>query len=90
MVKGITRKVVVVKDPDTGVFEQAIFLLKEDLADKRGVTEGQILEEARRLAGVCPQGAKAKPHRGILRPFVWSGIGAGFTALVWFLTGIIA
>ena len=30
MVKGVTRQVVVVKSPDPKLFEQAIFLLREE------------------------------------------------------------
>ena len=49
MVKGVSRQVIVVKEPDPRFFEQAIFILKED-AFGQGVTAEQVLQEARRVA----------------------------------------
>lgn len=90
MVKGTTRQVMVVKTPDTGLFEQAIFLLKEDSLEKQGITERQILEEARRLSESGPEGDRR--YRGVHRlpPLVWSGIGASLTGLVWLLTLLLS
>ena len=44
MVKGITRQVYVVQSPDRKLFEQAIFILREDAPD---VTDELLLQEAR-------------------------------------------
>ena len=49
MVKGISRQVIVVRPPNQELFEQAIFILKED-AFGRGVTADDVLQEARRVA----------------------------------------
>ena len=43
MVKGNTRQVIVVKSPDPKLFDQAIFLLKEDALEKDGVGERELL-----------------------------------------------
>ncbi len=88
MVKGTTRQVMVVKTSDTGLFEQAIFLLKEDSLEKQGITERQILEEAKRLAEGCseqPKGRKVKWH-----PLAWSTAGAAFTGLAWLITILLS
>ena len=45
MVKGISKQVIVVHSPDPKLFEQAIFILKEDA---QGVTDEQLLKEANR------------------------------------------
>ncbi len=90
MVKGITRQVMVVKNPDGGLFEQAIFLLKEDSLEKQGITERQIIEEANRLSLESPEMAKRSRRSHLLQPLLWSGIGAGMTGLAWLLTMIIA
>ena len=53
MVKGVSRQVIVVKEPDPRFFEQAIFILKED-AFGRGVTADEVVREARRVAAPWP------------------------------------
>ena len=50
MVKGTARRVIVVRSPDPNVFEEAIFLVKEDYMRSPGVTQTQLLDEARRAA----------------------------------------
>ena len=50
MVKGTTRQVIVVRPQESDLFEQAIFLLREEALEQHGVTEQALLEEARRLA----------------------------------------
>ncbi len=84
MIKGCNRQVVVVKSPHPRLFEEAIFLLREDALEKHGVTEGELLEQARRLAEGFSGGHTAKKLR--LPPMVWSAIGAATTGLVWLLT----
>ena len=49
VVKGVSRQVIVVKEPDPRFFEQAIFILRED-AFGAGVTAEAVLQEARRVA----------------------------------------
>ena len=38
MVKGVSRRVVVVKSPDPKIFEQAIFIIREDFFERSGVS----------------------------------------------------
>lgn len=49
MVKGINKRVIVVKAPDPRLFEQAIFIMRED-AFAEGVSAEQVLEEAQKAA----------------------------------------
>ena len=49
MVKGITRRVIVVRSPDPQYFEQAIFLLREGAAED-GVSAQQVLQQAGEVA----------------------------------------
>ena len=46
MVKGISRQVIVVHSPEPKLFEQAIFILKED-APEHGITDEALLREAK-------------------------------------------
>ena len=80
MVKGVSRQVIVVQSPDPKLFEQAIFILKEDAA--QGVTEEMLLREART--------AVRESRRGFLGSGpVWACGGAAGTALLWLLTVLL-
>ena len=50
MVKGTSRRVIVVDSPDPKLFEQAIFIVKNDVFSREGVTSQQVLGEACRIA----------------------------------------
>lgn len=50
MVKGITKRVVVVRCPDTKYFDQAIFMVRDDTLTEEGRSPEQVLEEACRVA----------------------------------------
>ena len=50
MVKGTSRRVVVVDSPDPHIFEQAIFIVRNDAFRKEGVTPEQVVNEACRVA----------------------------------------
>ena len=64
MVKGTSRRVIVVESPDPKLFEQAIFIVKNDVFAKEGVTSQQVLGEACRIA----QGYAARQSR---EPLLW-------------------
>ena len=50
MVKGISRRVIVVDSPDPQLFEQAIFIVRNDAFSRDGVTPQQVVNEACRAA----------------------------------------
>ena len=79
MVKGISRQVIVVSSPDKELFEQAIFIIREDA---REVTEEMLLKEAERAIRF-PQ--VKKKWQGPL----WAAAGALATGLAWLITAII-
>ena len=82
MVKGMNRRVVVVKSPDQKVFEQAIFIVK----DQGGADAGaNILQEAEQVANEYLSGITASPQRFLKRipPLLWAVLGALFTGAVW-------
>lgn len=83
MVKGITRQVVVVNGPDPKLFDQAIFLVREDALANGGVTEEALLNEAR---SVC---RNAKPHINWLSRLFWACCGAAVTGTIWLLLAIV-
>lgn len=86
MVKGISRQVIVVHAPDPKLFEQAIFILKDDVGE--GITEEALLKEARsaiRGSGERP----GKKRHFYLYGAVWAAGGSFVTGLIWLLTVLL-
>ncbi len=83
MVKGITRQVVVVKGPDPKLFEQAIFLVREDALSGGGVSEEALLQQAR-AACAAPKAPPVWRQR-----LQWLAIGASSMGLAWLLTALM-
>ena len=81
MVKGISRQVIVVQSPEPKMFEQAIFILKDEAVEK-GITEEVLLQEAQSIVR-SGQGRKRKLY---LYGPVWACGGAIVTGLAWMLT----
>ena len=57
-----------VRTPDPRFFEQAIFFLREDVFHREGVTDEQVLSEARQVAA----GSRFIAY-GIDSVFLWQG-----------------
>ena len=76
MVKGISRQVILVQSPETDLFEQAIFILKEN---SEAVTDEMLLREARGIIN------SSKKQRRLYGP-VWACGGALLTGIVWLFT----
>ena len=76
MVKGISRQVILVHSPETDLFEQAIFILKDSA---NPVTDEMLLKEAKRMIN------KPKRKRRQIGP-VWACGGAALTGIIWLLT----
>lgn len=88
MVKGVSRQVIVVRPKDEKLFDQAIFLLREDAA-KTGVTDEQLLTQARKAASRClHQDRRRKTLLHRLLPAVYMTIGAVLASLGWLITTI--
>lgn len=82
MVKGVSRQVIVVHSPDRKLFEQAIFILREDVP-QQGITEEMLLQEARQAA------RNSKKQPSVAPGPVWAFGGALATAFIWLLTVLI-
>ena len=84
MVKGISRQVIVVHSPDPKLFEQAIFILKEDAVGE-GVTNEELLKEAQQVI----RGAGSRKRKLWLYGPVWACGGAFLTGLVWLASMLV-
>lgn len=82
MVKGISRQVIVVQSPDKKLFEQAIFILKEDAV---GVTDEQLMKEAQRAIRNPKLDGKQRHYRFGM---VCACAGAMLTGIVWMVTSL--
>ena len=80
VVKGISKRVIVVKSPDPKIFEQAIFIIREDFAGQSGVSEKDVLREARAAANSY-LGGKLFAR---LRAPLYAAAGAIAGVIAWF------
>ena len=83
MVKGISRQVIVVHSPDPKLFDQAIFILKDE-AVRQGITEEALLKEAQQVI----RGPKKKRKLYLYGP-VWACGGALVPGIAWLLTVLL-
>ena len=84
MVKGITRQVILVKSPDPRLFEEAIFIVKEEALNREGVTTEQIMREARQAAdGYLKQGKAWNRRLRKLPAPAWGAVGAAMASAGW-------
>lgn len=77
MIKGVSRQVVVVHSPDKKLYEQAIFILREDA---RGYTDDMLLKEALQVT------KRQTPLHKYILPVCWGLGGAALTGAIWLLT----
>ena len=80
MVKGISKQVILVQSPDRELFDQAIFILKDEAVGE-GITEELLLKEARRAINMPAK----KPKLRYYGP-AWACGGALVTGIAWLLT----
>ncbi len=82
MIKGISRRVVVVKSPDRRFFEEAIFIVREGIVGKGGVTAEQVVEEARRVADGFVKKHQSHWYQNVSAPG-YVALGALLATVLW-------
>ena len=85
MVKGISRRVIVVPSPDKKLFDQAIFILKDD-AVSEGISDDALLAQAQQ---VLRSGSQDKKKGFVLYGVFWALCGALLTGIAWVLTSLL-
>ena len=84
MVRGITRQVILVKSPDPKLFEEAIFIVKDEALAKEGVDVDRIMKEARQAADGYLKRSRAWNRRMDRMPsYLWGAAGAALASLCW-------
>ena len=84
MVKGITRQVILVKSPDPKLFEEAIFIVREDAMNRDGVNAEQVLQQARQAADCYLKGNRVSGK--LLQRWkgpIWGVLGAAAASVCW-------
>ncbi len=85
MVKGVSRQVIVVHSPGEELFDQAIFILKDEAVSK-GVTDEMLLKQAQ---AAIREGKPGKRRKLWLYGPVWACGGAIVTGLAWLITAVL-
>ena len=83
MVKGVSRQVIVVQSPEPRLFDQAIFILRDEVV-KEGVTDEALMKEARQLINA----GKFEKKRNRIAEMIWAGVGAVLIGSVWLATAL--
>ena len=86
VVKGTARRIVIVKSPDKRIFEEAIFIVREDYLHTAGITQSQLMKEAQEAAHGYMGGLKATSKKRSGRGFAMTlsalfGSGAAFAVM---------
>ena len=83
MVKGVSRRIIVVDSPDPKIFERAIFIVREDFTGQQGISEAELLRQARQAAGGCLSTEERGRLWTRLRGVLYAAAGAAAAALAW-------
>ena len=83
MVRGTNRRVVVVRSPDPQIFEEAIFIIREDLF-RREDSADKVLRQARQAANAY-LGRTVGKRRWYARlpATLYAGLGAVAAGIAW-------
>lgn len=84
LIKGVSRRVIVVRSPDRRFFEEAIFIVREGAMSASGVTADQVVEEARRVADDFVRKSRNKWYHRIPAPG-YVALGAALSTALWWL-----
>ena len=76
---GVARRVVIVRSPAESVFEEAIFIVREEAERSGGVSREEVLSEARRAAGAYV--VAVSPPRRRIGWKTWAFLGTCAAAL---------
>ena len=85
MVKGLSRKVIIVKSPDPKIFEQAIFIVRDEYLSCPGIGQKELLRQAKQAANGFVDKTYGWHRFYSLHPLLFALMGAGAIGAVWLL-----
>lgn len=86
MVKGVSKQVIVVHSQDKQLFDQAIFILSDEVVHNKAVTDEMLLREAKHLLS---RPEKQEGNKSRLLPIAYAILGASLTGGIWALTAFL-
>ncbi len=90
MVKGITKQVILVKSPDPKLFEEAIFIVKEEALAKEGLDADQVIRQARQAADCYLKGnrnwKRTLQKTSLLSGLLWCATGGVLASGIWMIS----
>jgi len=85
MVKGVSRRIVIVHAPEQRIFEEAIFILKDEAVQK-GLSAEDIVQQACGIATKYFRENQEGKLRKLGVPLLYAGGGAALCGIAWLLT----
>jgi hypothetical protein len=82
MIKGVSKRVIVVNSPDPQLFEKAIFILRDGAFLKKNATQDDILREAQKIANCYVKNNVLKKRIKVPAP-AYAAAGAAVTGIAW-------
>ena len=83
VVKGLSRKVIIVKSPDPKIFEQAIFIVRDDYLSTQGVGQKELMRQARAAANGYVNSTSGWHRFRKLPVIACTGAACGLIVLTW-------
>lgn len=81
MIKGLSRRIIMVDSPDPELFEKAIFILRDEVFLKKSTEPEEVLRQAERIADDYVR-SRLKKKRLRIPPVVYAAAGAGVSGAV--------
>lgn len=85
MVKGVAKRVIVVKSPDPKLFDEAIFIVRDDVLLSTEVDSEEVLRQAQMVAGSYLKSTTGRTRLKLARfpAPAFAAAGAAVTSIAW-------
>ena len=88
MIKGVSRRVIIVNSPDPQLFEKAIFILRDRALLKKNTSQDDILREAQKIANCYVKNNIVRKKFSMPAP-AYAAAGAVATGIAWLCLRLI-
>jgi len=74
MVKGISKQVIVVQSPEPELFEQAIFIVRDEYLHSQGIDQKELMRQANEAASGYLKSSYGIRHFRFIKPMLYGAI----------------